>query len=45
MHFIWIISGVLCLVLLVATVAVVAPEVVAPFISERWLRKFFYWRH
>jgi len=45
MHFIYIISAALSLVLLIATIAVMMPEVLAPFISEHWVRKFFYWRH
>lgn len=31
--------------LVVAIVAVMMPELVTPFVSEHWLRKFFYWRH
>jgi len=41
---VWIISGLLCVSLLVAILAIVFPEVVLPFFAKIWEKQFYYWK-
>jgi len=42
---IWILSLLLCVFLLAATMAIFMPDLVAPIIADRWRRKSYYRRH